>query len=88
MVISGERNRLTQMSVLTSVFWSRTEIPENSSSQWEFQSYKESAYLEIEVMEFIDPIQARHVALVSSNTAPYMQIAEVKIYGRFSVFAV
>ena len=71
--------RLAKISILTSNV-PLPETPSNSSSDWTFKNYRNNAYGDVGTIDFNPPIEAQHVAVIST-AGRHLALAEVMVFG-------
>ena len=76
--------RLAKISICTSSLSSPTSAAGfNSSLDWTSRNYREEAYGAVGTIEFNPPIEARHVAVISTLDGSPLALVEVKVLGMF-----
>ena len=74
--------RLANISIHTSNVPS-PEDPSTSSSDWIFRHYRQDPYGAVGTIDFNPPIEAQHVAVISTLVGEPLSLAEVLVYGKF-----
>ena len=69
-----------------SIYTSNEPLPENpstSSFDWISRHYRQDPYGAIGAIDFNPPIEAQHVAVISTVVGEPLSLAEVIVYGKF-----
>ena len=75
--------RLANISIYTSN-GPLPEDPSTSSSDWIFRHYRQDPYDSVGTIDFNQPIEAQHVAVISTLVDEPLSLAEVLVYGKFA----
>ena len=77
--------RLAKIYIYTSNV-SSPKLPSTSSPDWTLRDYRKEPYGAVGIIDLNQPIEAQHVAVISTLTGASLTLAEVAIYGLILYF--